>query len=97
MNYIRKSVIDSETIAKALGFRLPARNATRWNSMFYMLRKYVDATEKDPILMQDRSRLNAVRELRPLSAYEMAVFEKSLLSLHPLKVRLTTFRPTLSA
>ena len=50
VNGIRKSTADTEVLIKSVGFRVPPRNSTRWNSQFYILRKYLEALQKDLIL-----------------------------------------------
>ena len=82
MSYIRKSVLDTETVAKAVGFRLPNKNSTRWNSQFLMIKKLVEAFEKAPSL-QDT--LNATKKLGKLSAYELLVLKEIIALITPFK------------
>ncbi|KAK4024351.1 hypothetical protein OUZ56_009770 [Daphnia magna] len=60
INYVRKSVLDTEMVFNAVGFRLTAKNATRWNSTYFMMMKFLRAIDKDPTLC---SRLNAVKSM----------------------------------
>lgn len=78
VNYIRKSVLDTQIVADAVGFRIPSMNATRWNSQYYMLQKLVDALQSDPSL---QSRLNAVKKLGRLSNQEVKTLNELVLIL----------------
>ena len=66
VNGIRKSTADTEVLIKSVGFRVPPRNSTRWNSQFYMLRKYLEALQKDPILQTKLSACKRHGKLLPL-------------------------------
>ncbi|KAK4027992.1 hypothetical protein OUZ56_017155 [Daphnia magna] len=59
VNYVRKSVLNTEMVFTAVGFRLSVKNAASWNSTYFMfmLMKFLQAIDKDPTLC---SRLNAV-------------------------------------
>lgn len=83
MNYIRKSVLDTETLVKCVGFRIPAMNNTRWSSQYNMLNKLMKAIEKDPTL---QSKLNATKKLNKLTAYEINTLKELVALLKPFKV-----------
>ncbi|KZS06790.1 Uncharacterized protein APZ42_029636 [Daphnia magna] len=82
VSYIRKSVLDTEKLFKAVGFRLPNENATRWNSQYLMLRKLLEAFEKASYLQET---LNATKKLGKLSAYELLVLKELVALLKPFK------------
>jgi len=67
-------------VFNAVGFRLPARNATRWNSSFYMLAAFLKAIEQDPSL---QTRLSAVKKHRPLNANQILILKEIVLILKP--------------
>ncbi|KZR98441.1 Uncharacterized protein APZ42_006142 [Daphnia magna] len=50
INSVRMSVNDTEAVFKAVGFRLVAKNATRWNSQLASLRSIIKAIDYDPQL-----------------------------------------------
>jgi hypothetical protein len=83
VNYIRKSVLDTETLVKCVGFRIPAMNNTRWSSQYNMLNKLMEAIEKDPTL---QSKLNATKKLNKLTAYEINTLKELVALLKPFKV-----------
>lgn len=80
VNFIRKSVIDTEEVYKAVGFRLVAKNITRWNSQCKMIRSVVNAFEKDPMLP---NRLNATKKNPKLTAMDIKILKEILLILEP--------------
>lgn len=80
VNSVRKSVIDTQMIASTVGFRLPAKNSTRWNSTFYMLATFLKAVDKDPSLL---ARLNAIRKHSTLTAFELIVVREIVAILKP--------------
>jgi hypothetical protein len=82
LNYIRKSVLDTEMVFNSVGFRLPAKHhATRWNSTYFiMLSKFVQAIDKDPILC---SRRNAVKKHGNLTAFQIVVLRELVAILKP--------------
>ena len=45
INYVRKSVLDTEVVQSSVGFKLPAMNATRWNSQHRLLQKLIEALD----------------------------------------------------
>lgn len=73
VNGVRKSVVDTEMLVNSVGFRLPAKNATRWNSTYYMLATFVKAIDADPTLL---ARLNAVKKHKALSASELLILRE---------------------
>lgn len=75
-------MLDTEIVAKAVGFHLPNKNSTRWNSQYLMIKKLVEAFEKAPYL-QDT--LNATKKLGKLSAYELSVLKELIALLKPFK------------
>jgi hypothetical protein len=80
VNYIRKSVLDTEIVFNAVGFHLPAKNATRWNSTFFVLSKFLQAIDKDSTLC---SRLNAVKKHGNLTAFQIVVLRELVAILKP--------------
>ena len=80
VNYIRKSVLDTEIVFNAVGFRLPAKNATRWNSTYFMLSKFLQMIDKDSTLC---SRLNAVKKHGNLTAFQIVVLKELVAILKP--------------
>ncbi|KZS05053.1 Uncharacterized protein APZ42_031857 [Daphnia magna] len=73
INYVRKSVLDTEMVFNAVGFCLTAKNATRWNSTYFMMMKFLRAIDKDPTLC---SRLNAVKKHGSLTAFQLVVLRE---------------------
>jgi len=67
-------------VFNAVGFRLPARNATRWNSSFYMLAAFLKAIEREPSL---QARLSAVKKHRPLNANQILTLKEIVVILKP--------------
>ncbi|XP_045034366.1 uncharacterized protein LOC123475564, partial [Daphnia magna] len=59
VNFVRKSVLDTETVYKAVGFHLVAKNATRWNFQLRMIAALLKAIDKDRKL---QSKLNATKK-----------------------------------
>lgn len=81
INSVRKSVIDTEEVFKAVGFRLVAKNATRWNSQLNSLRSIVKALDIDP---QIQNRLNATTQKHAkLSPLELKLLKEVIIILTP--------------
>jgi hypothetical protein len=73
--------MDTEMVFNAVGFRLPAKHATRWNSTYFiMLSKFLQAIDKDPTLC---SRLNAVKKHGNLTAFQIVVLRELVAILKP--------------
>ena len=45
----KKRARHTKTVAKAVGFHLPNKNSTRWNSQYLMIKRLVEAFEKLPL------------------------------------------------
>lgn len=82
VNFIRKSNIDSEILVKSVGFKIPVRNQTRWNSQYLMLSKFVEALELDPNL---QLKLSAYKKHQKLGALETKMLKELILILEPFK------------
>lgn len=80
VNFVRKSNHDNTLVFNTVGFRLPAHNATRWNSSFYMLAAFLKAIEQDPSL---QTRLSAVKKHRPLNANQILILKEIVVILKP--------------
>lgn len=80
VNSVRKSFTDPQMLLSSVGFRLPAKNTTRWNSTFYMLATFLKAIHKDPTLL---ARLNAIKKHSTLTAFEITVLGEIVAILKP--------------
>lgn len=80
MNYVRKSVVDTQVLVSCVGFRLPTKNSTRWNSTFYMLATFLKAIDAEPAL---QNRLNATKKHKALTAIEIVVLREIVAILKP--------------
>ena len=93
VNFVRKSVLDTETVYKAVGFYLVAKNATRWNSQLRMISALLKAIHKDREL---QSKLNATKEWGELSSHELAVLKELAILLQPFEeAQLIIFKETM--
>ncbi|EFX72075.1 hypothetical protein DAPPUDRAFT_326596 [Daphnia pulex] len=59
VNFVRKSVLDTETVYKSVGFHLLAKNATRYHSQLRMISALFKAIDKYRKL---QSKLNATKK-----------------------------------
>lgn len=73
VNSVRKSGKDTEVILNSVKFRLPAMNATRWNSQYYMLKKLYQAFDQDNNLQNN---LSATIKHGRLSALELKIIKE---------------------
>jgi hypothetical protein len=89
VNSARKSVIDSDMIHHAVGFRLSKKNSTRWNSTLYELQNFSKAIETDPTLL---TRLNAVKKHGSLSAYQQILLKEIIAILKPFEAASNDFQ-----
>ena len=80
VNFIRKSILDSETLSKLVDFKLPAMNQTRWNSQFLMITKFLNALDKDS---QIQNKLKAFEKHSKMSALEIKVLREVVIILQP--------------
>ena len=67
-------------IEAAVGFRLPKKNETRWNSSFYMVAPCVKAMDADPTLL---NRLRAVKTHSSMTASEVIILREVVAILKP--------------
>ena len=79
VNFIRKSILDSETLSKLVDFKLPAMNQTRWNSQ-YLIKKFLNALDKDS---QIQNKLKACEKHSKMSALEIKVLREVVIILQP--------------
>ena len=76
-------MLDTEAVYEAVGSRLTAKNATRWDSQLKAFRSIVDALDKDPQL---QSKLNATtKKHAKLSLLEIKRLKEVILILTPFK------------
>lgn len=81
LTLIRHSFIDTEEVFKSVGFRLVAKNVTRWNSEMYSLTSIIKAFDTDPQL---QNRLNATTTKYPkLSPLEIKQLKETVMVLTP--------------
>jgi hypothetical protein len=73
VNFVRKSVLDTETVYKSVGFHLLAKNATRYHSQLRMISALFKAIDKDRKL---QSKLNATKKWGELSSHELALLKE---------------------
>ena len=79
VNFIRKSILDSETLSKLVDFKLPAMNQTRWNSQ-YLIKKFLNALDKDS---QIQNKLKACEKHSKMSALVVKVLREVVIILQP--------------
>lgn len=72
--------MDSEILHTNVGFRIPAANATRWNSQLFMLIKLDEALKKDP---QIQEKLGACKNHGSFSALEIKLLREVIKLLKP--------------
>ena len=65
VDYVRKSVFDTEVVQPSVGFKLPAMNATRLNSQHRLLQKLIEALDTDPCLQQKLEACSVHGSLKP--------------------------------
>ena len=80
VNYVRKSVFDTETINSSVGFRFKAKNVTRWNSQPKMVETFLKALQIDRHL---QSKLKATKKLGELSPHEISILNELCILLKP--------------
>ena len=57
--------LDTEVVQFSVGFKLPAMNATRWNSQHRLLQKLIEALDTDPCLQQKLKACSVHSSLKP--------------------------------
>ena len=89
VNYVRKSVLDTEVVQSSVGFKLPTMNATRWNSQHRLLQKLIEALDTDPCLQQKLKACSVHSSLKPS---QIKMLKELVLLLEPFKVTTELFK-----
>lgn len=86
---IRHSVVDTKTLLDSVGFKIPMMNATRWNSQYEMIKKFLEAIERDSHL---QNKLNACKAHGFLSAIQLKSLKEFTVLLGPFKMATDAFQ-----